>query len=212
MATGDPGRPRARREAGYYLYGVTRARGWRWRSAARREQRLGRVRFRDLEAVVEPMPFDLPELGAGELEAHQRAVGEMACRCTILPAPPGVIFAGRRSLVRFLDDQYLALVEGLTLLEGHWEFRLHIEGSGTEAARGTAVETARLYADLRRLARAAVPFPRREGRLLSAAFLVERMRWIDFVEQAEDLGATRPDLVLDLTGPWPPYDFVKLVA
>jgi hypothetical protein len=70
-----------------------------------------------------------------------------------------------------------------------------------------------LYAELRRLARAAVPFPR-EGRdrLLGAAFLVERGRWISFIERAEELGSLRPALALDLTGPWPPYDFVKLVA
>jgi hypothetical protein len=136
----------------------------------------------------------------------------MSCRCTILPAPPGVVFSGRRSLVRFLDDQYLALVEGLALLEGHWELRLHVERSGAEAAGGAAPDLSGLYTELRRLARAAVSFPRREGRLLSAAFLVSRPEWIDFVEQTESLGASRPDLVLDLTGPWPPYDFVKLVA
>jgi hypothetical protein len=166
--------------------------------------------------VVVSAPFALPEFAAQDLEAHQRAVGALSCRGTILPAPPGVIFSGRRSLVRFLDDQYLALVEGLVLLEGHWEFRLHVERLGAELGTGegggAAGEVARLYADLRRLARAAVAFPRREGRLLSVAFLVERPRWIGFVEEAEELGAAHPELALDLTGPWPPYDFIKLVA
>jgi hypothetical protein len=213
MSIGDPAPMGDRRGTGCYLYGVRRARGWRQRDWPGAEQRLARVRFRELEAVVAQVPFDLPELGAAELAAHQRAGGIKACRCTILPAPPGVIFSGRRSLARFLDDQYLTLIEGLTLLEGHWEFRLHIERSGGEAGGGNAAsETARLYADLRRRARAAVSFPRRDGRLLSVAFLVERQRWIDFVEEAEELGSNRPDLVLDLTGPWPPYDFVKLVA
>lgn len=198
-----------RRGPGYYLYGVTRAGGWRQRYGAAGAQKFGRVRFRDLEAVVDPVPFDLPELGPVELAEHQRAVGGLACRGTILPAPPGVIFAGRRALVRFLDDQYVALVEGLTLLEGHWEFRLHVVRAGTSKGVGDA---ARLYGELRGLARAAVTFPRREDRLLSAAFLVERPRWIEFVEHAEDIGAKRPELQLDLTGPWPPYDFVKLVA
>jgi len=197
-----------RRGPGLYLYGVTRA-GGRQRQGVLGARKFGRVRFRDLEAVVESVPFDLPELGAGELAEHQRAVGELACRGTILPAPPGVIFVGRRALVRFLDDQYVALVEGLTLLQGHWEFRLHVARS----AKGSNVgDAARLYGELRRLARAAVTFPRRDDRLLSAAFLVERPRWIEFVEHAEELGAKRPELQLDLTGPWPPYDFVKLVA
>lgn len=197
------------RGPGFYLYGVTRAGGRRQRQGAAGARKFGRVRFRDLEAVVDPVPFDLPELGAAELAEHERAVSGLACRGTILPAPPGVIFAGRRALVRFLDDQYVALVEGLTLLEGHWEFRLHLSRAGKSSGAGDA---ARLYGELRGLARAAVTFPRREDRLLSAAFLVERPRWIEFVERAEEIGASRPELQLDLTGPWPPYDFVKLVA
>jgi hypothetical protein len=168
------------------------------------------VRFRDLEAVVAPTAFDLPELDAHGLAAHQRVVGDLACRCTILPAPPGVIFSGRRALVGFLDDQYVVLVEGLALLDGHWEFRLHVErADGGSTGPG---EWARLYAELRGRARAALSFPQREGRINSAAFLVERSRWIDFVEETEALAAGRAELVLDLTGPWPPYDFVKLVA
>lgn len=211
VARGEKAAASASVASGYYLYGVTRAQGWRPRGRGRHGQRCSRVRFRDLEAVVAPVPFGLPELDAGELEAHQRVVGDLACRCTILPAPPGVVFSGRRALVGFLDDQYLVLAEGLTLLEGHWEFRLHVRRaeSSTEVGAG---EWARLYSTLRGRTRAALSFPHRDGLAFTAAFLVERSRWIDFVEQAEGLGASHPELVLDLTGPWPPYDFVKLVA
>lgn len=193
---------------GLYLFGVTRG-GGRREGGGSGAQGLGRVRFRDLTAVVAPFPYDLPELGAEDIAAHHRALGDLSCRTTILPAPPGLIFAGRRAVMNFLDDQYTALVEGLTLLEGHWEIRLHL--SARERS-GRAGEASRLYSELRSLARAAVTFPREEGRLLSAAFLVERPRWIEFVERVEELGARRPELLLDLTGPWPPYDFVKLVA
>jgi hypothetical protein len=206
MAKRDPARP------GSYLYGVTRARGWRRRGPKGFADQFQGVRFRDLEAVVRTVPFDLPGLGPSELEAHQRAVSWVIYRCTILPAPPGVVFSGRRALVKFLDGQYLSLIEGLVFLEGHWEFRLHIEPELAEAERGSSTGPEELYTELRRAARAAISFPRREGRLLSAAFLVEQRRWIDFVERTDDLGAGHPDLVLDLTGPWPPYDFVKLVA
>lgn len=212
VVAGGASRSMSRRAMGFYLYGVMRARGWRRRAGAGNLRRFGRIRFRDLEAVVDPVPFNLPELGPAELASHQRAMGGLTCHCTILPAPPGVIFANRRALVRFLDDQYMALVEGLMLLEGHWEFRLHLTRADLAAGPVDSGEVSRLYAELRRLARAAVTFPRREDRLLSAALLVERPRWIEFVERAEEIGAARPELELDLTGPWPPYDFVKLVA
>ena len=67
------------------------------------------------------------------------------------------------------------------------------------------------YAELRRHARAAVPFSPDRAHLLSAAFLVERAGWIEFVEKAEELGAAHAGLAVDVTGPWPPYDFVRLV-
>lgn len=212
VVAGGASRSLSRRATGFYLFGVRRAHGWRQRAGVGNLRKFGRIRFRDLEAVVDPVPFDLPELGPAELAAHQQALGGLTCQGTILPTPPGVIFANRRALVRFLDDQYIALVEGLTLLEGHWEFRLHLTREEPDSGSGGTGEVSRLYGELRRLARAAVTFPRRDDRLLSAAFLVERPRWIEFVEQAEEIGATRPELNFDLTGPWPPYDFVKLVA
>lgn len=199
--------------AGIYLFGVVRSAG---RRGAQLVRGVGaeflQVRYRELVALARPSPFDVPALERAELIAHQRAVEHVMRRGTILPAPPGVVFRGRRPLMHFLEDQYLALEEGLGFLEGSWELRLHIAPAAPGPADGELVRlAAQLYAELRRLARAAVPFPREERRLLSAAFLVERAGWIDFVERAEDLGASHGALALDVTGPWPPYDFVKLV-
>jgi hypothetical protein len=67
-----------------------------------------------------------------------------------------------------------------------------------------------LYAELRRSVRAAVPFPGEAGQLLGAAFLVERDNWLEFMQRAEELGKSHPEIALDLTGPWPAYDFVRI--
>ena len=69
-----------------------------------------------------------------------------------------------------------------------------------------------MYAELRRLARAAVPFPRDPPRVLSAAFLVERGASDAFRDRVDQLSALNSALELDLTGPWPPYDFVSMVT
>ncbi|HEX7050032.1 MAG TPA: GvpL/GvpF family gas vesicle protein [Longimicrobiales bacterium] len=194
----------------YYFLGVVRARARRSLSASDADAP-SRVRYRDVEALVRPCAFHLPPLDEAGLVAHQRAVETVMRRATVLPAPPGVIFRSRRTLLRFLEDQYLALDDGLAFVDGHWELRLHVTptrlaDAGPELDR-LAVHA---YAELRRLARAAVPFRREERRLLSAAFLVERGAWIAFIERAEDLGAAHPELVVDVTGPWPPYDFVRM--
>ncbi|HEX7117547.1 MAG TPA: GvpL/GvpF family gas vesicle protein [Longimicrobiales bacterium] len=212
--TGGSGAPEdADGGSGFYLFGVVRGVG---RRGAQLVRGLGpeflRVPYRDLTALARHAAFHVPPLERADLVAHQRAVEHVMRRGTILPAPPGVVFRGRRPLLRFLEDQYLALEEGLSFLEGHWELRLHIGPAEPDTEDDELERLAtQTYAELRRFARAAVPFARTESLLLSAAFLVERAGWIEFVERAEDLGAAHAGLALDVTGPWPPYDFVRLV-
>jgi len=205
---GFTGRSRAGGDRGFYFYGVVRTRGWRGRGEG---EDVLRVRYRDLDALVRAVPFKLPGLDPAHVQAHQRVVETIMRRATILPAPYGVVFRGRRALVKFLEDQYLALDEGLAFLEGHWELRIHATPRGTEEPSAELEELAiQIYAELRRTARAAIPFPREGRRLLSAAFLVERGAWIEFVNRADDLVAAQPLLAFDITGPWPPYDFVRM--
>ena len=205
---GSGRRPRFGGQTGFYFYGVVRTRGRRGEA-----EDVLRVRYRDLDALVRAVPFKLPGIDAAHLQAHQRVVEAVMRRSTILPAPYGVIFRGRRALVKFLEDQYLALDEGLAFLEGHWEMRVHATSRGEDEPSPDLEKLAvQIYADLRRTARAAIPFPREGRRLLSAAFLVERGAWIEFVNRADDLVGAEPLLVFDITGPWPPYDFVRMSA
>jgi hypothetical protein len=46
--------------------------------------------------------------------------------------------------------------------------------------------------------------------VLSAAFLVEQDLWKDFASEVEEQGKRAPNLRFELTGPWPPYDFVQM--
>jgi len=188
---------------GLYLYGMVRSRSWR----SGEGDDFTRVRYRDLEALVRPVAYQLPRLDEDEVRKHQKRVESAMRRGTILPAPYGLVFRGRRAVIRFLEDQYIVLDEGLAFLEGHWELRLHI--TGDEDDDGLRDLATHLYSELRRFARAAIPIPNSEGRLLSAAFLVERAGWIEFIERSDDLGLSQPELGFDITGPWPPYDFVS---
>jgi hypothetical protein len=199
-------------ETGLYLYGIVRARAWRGRER-RRDGAVQRVRYRDLEALVRDVPFVMPTDSTRSVDEHQRIVEMVMRRTTILPAPFGIVFKGRRQLIRILQEQYLVFDEGLSLLDGHWELRLHISG---EAVGDAQVELSDLamsvYAELRHYARAAVPFPKEGKRLVSCAFLVDRTTWVEFIERIEDYNTHHPGLSFDVTGPWPPYDFVRIVV
>lgn len=193
-----------------YFYGVVRARGWRGRTD---EDEIARVRYRDIEALVRPVPYTMPPLDQEHVQDHQRAVERAMRRGTILPAPYGVVFRGRRQLIRLLQDQYLVFDEGLSFLDGHWELRLHVTAAAAVDVRADLRDVATdVYTELRRFARAAVPFPRDDRRLLSAAFLVERTSWLEFMERVSQLNTANPELGFDITGPWPAYDFVRIVG
>lgn len=199
-------------DTGLYLYGIVRARAWRGRER-RREGAVQRVRYRDLEALVRGVPFVVPNDSTHSLDEHQRIVEMVMRRTTILPAPFGIVFKSRRDLIKLMQDQYLVLDEGLSLLDGHWELRLHItSGAVGEAGTELGDVAMSIYSELRHFARAAVPFPSGGGRLASAAFLVDRTTWVEFVERIEDYDAHNPNLSFDVTGPWPAYDFVRIVV
>ncbi len=199
-------------ETGLYLYGVVRARAWRGRER-RRDGAVQRVRYRDLEALVRDVPFVLPTDNTRSVDEHQRIVEMVMRRTTILPAPFGIVFKGRRQLIKVLQEQYLVLDEGLSLLDGHWELRLHIAAEAVGEAENELGDVAmNIYAELRHYARAAVPFPKEGKRLVSCAFLVDRTTWVEFIERIEDFNTQHPGLTFDVTGPWPPYDFVRIVV
>lgn len=207
---GDPGTAGDREDGraerapeGLYLYGVARSPSWR----SGTDESLVKVRYRDMEALVRPTAYRIPRLDDDGVREHQRLVEAAMRRDTILPAPFGLVFRGRRSVVRFLEDQYIVLDEGLAFLEGHWELRLHISGDADDPRLRERVTE--LYSELRAFARAAIPLAAGEGRLMSAAFLVGRGAWIEFIERSEDLATSHPRLGFDVTGPWPPYDFVS---
>jgi hypothetical protein len=46
--------------------------------------------------------------------------------------------------------------------------------------------------------------------VLSAAFLVEQELWKEFANKVVEQGSRVRNLRLELTGPWPPYDFVHM--
>jgi hypothetical protein len=204
--------PQNASDTGLYLYGIVRARAWRGRER-RRDGAVQRVRYRDLEALVRDVPFVLPTDSTRSVDEHQRIVEMVMRRTTILPAPFGIVFKGRRQLIKILQEQYLVFDEGLSLLDGHWELRLHISGEAVGDAQVELSDLAmNVYAELRHYARAAVPFPKEGKRLVSCAFLVDRTTWVEFIERIEDYNTHHPGLSFDVTGPWPPYDFVRIVV
>lgn len=168
-----------------------------------------RVDHGDLSAVVSPAApaGDAPETAAARLDRHARIVEALADSDTVVPAPPGLRAEGEPAVRAFLERARLALEEALDLFDGAREMRLHVRRVDEAVAPAVADG---LYRRLRRQARAARRLSPEGDDLLTAAFLVPVAGWREGREIAARWREDRPDLEVELTGPWPPYDFVRM--
>lgn len=201
---------------GLYVFGFVRAVG-SWEILRRKEdagRSLLRVAYRDVAAIVTASEYVEPSIDAESIVAHHRVIDETMRMETVLPAPIGVVFRDRKALLKFLRTEYETLDHGLAHVEGHWEVRIHMDPPPGLVALAEHREAAsRAYAELKRLARSAVPFRVPDGRVFGAAFLVDREHLQGFVERAEAIEAALDGaLSFDITWPWPPYDFVRLAT
>ena len=86
------------------------------------------------------------------------------------------------------------------------------EDDSGKSLAGLAAESLRL---LRSLAAATVSLPMADGDdedgvVARASFLVDTQRWQAFTDTVSAEGKRQPALDFRVTGPWPPYDFVRM--
>lgn len=191
------------------------------------------VAFRDLAAVVSETPYARPALADGDVTTHRSVVQSVFAQRSILPAPAGVVFRGRDALERWLELHFVTLTDALAYVEGRAGARVHVARkaerlTGAVAAVGSAVDAgerteemaidvdsvaAESFRVLRRLAAASVtlrPTGADSAAESTASFLVERDRWEAFEEAVAEEARRDFELSFRLTGPWPPYDFVRM--
>jgi hypothetical protein len=163
---------------------------------------------------------------------HETVLDELLGATTVIPLRLCTIYRSEDAVREMLAAEHAALVEALERLAGRTEwgvkaFRAPADESAadTDASGGAYMERRRREAEARRRADADVeaafqrlaalseealanPLQRREltGRdeemILNGVFLVEDANEPAFRAVVEELG-------FELTGPWPPYNFVK---
>lgn len=174
----------------------------------------GLVSFRDLAAVVAPSAY---EPVADELPADYRRVVECVFRQQeILPAPPGVIFRDRGILMQWLELHYFTLLDALVFVEERAMARVTIQrpaelSGGPPADEGAELALHDSLRVLRRHSVATVGLGGEPHEPVSAvSFLVMQERWELFEELVRTEDARLEQHSLRVTGPWPPYDFVRM--
>ncbi|HEY7878568.1 MAG TPA: GvpL/GvpF family gas vesicle protein [Gemmatimonadaceae bacterium] len=176
----------------------------------------GVVRTRDLAALVRPAPYERHDPDAVEIDAYRGVIAAAFQRGVVLPAPCGTTFRNTEQLRRWMEQNYIALSEGIHFVAGRCEGRVHVEHPQQADGERSAAELSPTqlndaFRQLRRVAAAVTTLAPATPRIVySAAFLLDRERWNDFEPAVQALRRRHETLHIALTGPWPPYDFVRL--
>ena len=177
------------------------------------------VHYRALAAIVEPTPYSLAAVDEETMAKYVRVLEEAHAHSSVLPAPPGTVFQSSSTLMRWLELHYFTLTEALAVIEGHAAARVNITadskwdgGDGQKSFAALAADSLRL---LRSQAAATVTLPKADsddenGIVARASFLVDSQRWESFKDTVFKEAQRQPALAFSVTGPWPPYDFVRM--
>jgi hypothetical protein len=176
------------------------------------------VHYRALAAIVEPSPYAVSRLEDAEMSKYLTVLEEAQAHSAVLPAPPGTIFQSQPTLTRWLELHYFTLTEALSVIDGHAAARVSVTSQGKQqddsrkSFAALAAESLRL---LRSQAAATVTLPKadgdeEEGVLARASFLVDTQRWEAFKDTVSKEAERQESLDFEVTGPWPPYDFVRM--
>ena len=135
----------------------------------------------------------------------------------MLPTPVGIVFRTEHVLTRWMELHYVALTDALSFVNDRAAARVHVSRAGgkrddKEAGSDLAEAASEIFRELRRRAVASVPLTTEQvtGIVLSGAFLVERELWSEFERGFALAREANPELRVELTGPWAPYDFVRM--
>lgn len=170
----------------------------------------------DVGAVVGPAAFEQIELNDESVLEYESVVEEVFERQTILPAPFGVVFRNTDHIVRWLKMHHLTFTEAIHLVEGRCEVRVHLRSAEGELVSDepdpAAIEMAmEFYNIVSHEADAAVMLRRPALQaVLSSAFLIDRTEWERFSAIVTTQARRSGSLRVEQTGPWPPYDFVRM--
>ena len=179
------------------------------------------VHYRALAAIVEPSSYSVTALDEDATAKYLTVLEEAYSHSAVLPAPPGTVFQSHGTLTRWLELHYFTLTEALAVIEGHSAARVSITThSGAENGDGDAQKSfAALAAESLRLLRgqaaATVTLPKAEGDdeegvVARASFLIDSQRWQTFKDMVTKEAQRQSALDFRVTGPWPPYDFVRM--
>jgi Gas vesicle synthesis protein GvpL/GvpF len=182
------------------------------------------VTLREITAAVRKVPYAKVDPSSEAIREYREAVETAFRDHAVLPAPFGTVFKSREALLAWLELHYHALVDALAFVHDRAMARVRFAASGLPDEQMTETREVRIqdfettvfdsFRFLKRSAVALVTFPPQgkgwTARSLEASFLVDREKWPAFEQAVGEEQQRLPEFSIEQSGPWPPYDFVRL--
>jgi len=166
--------------------------------------------YKDVSAVVSDCSDLNPQPSEENAKIHENVIKEiMISSNSVVPMAFGMIFANEKILKSIIKTAYIAVKKALNAVEGKLELGVRvIAKEGAENRNGISDE---IFGTLKEKSEETKKGNLFSDRLiLNGHFLVKKDRMGEFSNNVEELESKYPNLKFHYSGPWAPYNFVKI--
>jgi len=201
-------------ESGRYVYCIIKSPGEKksFGNIGFGGQEVYTLEYRDFAPVMSNAAVKKYEAIDEEVELHRKVVEQVMKEHSVLPVAYGMAFKNKKLLLIAMSVGYKAMKKAMNEVDNRvelgvkvflpkeaaaWDGKEKCRSDFLEALKKKAVQSKELKLFSERL-------------ILNTSFLIDRDKINDFSSEVEQLGNKYPDLKIQYSGPWPPYNFVDI--
>ncbi len=201
-------------ESGRYVYCIMKSPGEKksFGNIGFGGQEVYTLEYRDFAPVMSNAALKKYEAIDEEVELHRKVVEQVMKEHSVLPVAYGMAFKNKKLLLIAMSVGYKAMKKAMNEVDNRVELGVKLflpkenaTWDGKEECKSVFLETLKKKAvqskELKLFS---------ERLILNTSFLIDRDKINDFSSEVEQLGNKYPDLKIQYSGPWPPYNFVDI--
>ncbi len=201
-------------ESGRYVYCIMKSPGEKksFGNIGFGGQEVYTLEYRDFAPVMSNAAVKKYEASDEEVELHRKVVEQVMKEHSVLPVAYGMAFKNKKLLLIAMSVGYKAMKKAMNEVDNRVELGVKLflpkenaTWDGKEECKSVFLETLKKKAiqskELKLFS---------ERLILNTSFLIDRDKINDFSSEVEQLGNKYPDLKIQYSGPWPPYNFVDI--
>ncbi len=201
-------------ESGRYVYCMIKSQGEKksFGNIGFKGEEVYTLEYKDFAPVVSSAAVKKYEVSDEEVELHRKVVEQVMKEHSVLPVAYGMVFKNKKLLLVAMSAGYKAMKKAMSEVDNKVELGVKVflpkeaaSWDGKEKCKSDFMEA------LRKKAAQSKELKLFSDRLImNASFLVDRNKIDGFSGEVEQLGNKYPDIKIQYSGPWPPYNFVDI--